>query len=369
MTNSLLDLTRIVQEVALTESPAEQVRLMVDSISRALDIDVCTLYRCNEQGDMVMLASHGLDQANAIVIPAGKGLVGRVAQCRHVLNVADAAVHPDFFYVAATHEERYRSFCGAPLVRFGEVIGVLVVQSAEPEKLHEQDEAFLATLAAQLALIVSGIPAQATGSLLNQRTYGIKSAPGIGIGKARICDQGELFDIHDAPCSDIEFSIEQWHHLLAHVVSEIDAEQEALGLESSDTIRSIFDAYRMLLSDQALIERVEHEIRSGHWLPYALRLAIQYFADFFKSMDDPYLKARQEDIQHLGTKLFNVWRGEQSLLARPDDDASPVVLIGTQVSVSDIASVPVIGLPVWCVMKAHACRTPPFWLMPSVCLP
>jgi phosphotransferase system enzyme I (PtsI)/phosphotransferase system enzyme I (PtsP) len=55
-------------------------------------------------------------------------------------------------------------------------------------------------------------------------------------------------------------------------------------------------------------------------------------------MDDPYLRARHEDIRHLGNKLYSTWRG---LRAEGDNQAatSPTILVGAQVSVSDIAQI------------------------------
>jgi len=94
----------------------------------------------------------------------------------------------------------------------------------------------------------------------------------------------------------------------------------------------------MLLSDQALIDKVEQEIHAGHWIPYALKLSIQHYYEIFHAMDDAYFKARAEDILHLGNKLYNVWRGAKGLDVNHID--GPVILMGTQVSVSDMAAIP-----------------------------
>ncbi|MCG8613502.1 MAG: PEP-utilizing enzyme, partial [Pseudomonadales bacterium] len=341
MNKVILELTRIVQEVALVESPSEQVRRIVDSISHVIGVDVCSLYRMADDGDMILLATHGLASSHPIRVPAGKGLVGRVATSRHPLNVADAAGHPDFYYIAETLEERFSSFCGVPLVRFGEVIGVLVVQSRRPEKINDESEAFLVTLASQLAFIVADIsPLMTLISNVNQRIVGVKGSPGIGIGQVQLCHHGGLNDVPDATCEDIEGSVAQWHSLLAAVKEEVKEEQAALGVELSESVTGIFEAYQMLLADQSLTDKVVMEIRAGHWLPAALRMSIHYFAELFRAMDDPYLKARHEDIQHLGNKLFNVWRGVNPVeqMALPDDH--PVVLVGPQISVSDMASFP-----------------------------
>ena len=341
MKNNIIALTRIIQEVALVESPAEQVKLIVDSISKAIDIDVCSLYRFDEKREMVLLASHGLQSSEEIRLPAGKGLVGLVAKNRHVVNIADAPSHPDYFYVPQAKEENFNSFCGAPLVRFGEVIGVLVVQSTQTQQLIEESVAFLVTLASQLALIVSNLPTSKNEpSTVNIRSTGIKGAPGTGIGITRLSDNNELSHVVDAECEDIEATITQWHNLLSTVKAEIKSEQLALGEELSESISGIFDAYQMLLSDKSLIAKVESEIRAGHWLPGALKLTVNYYFELFRAMDDPYLRARCEDIQHLGNKLFNAYLGGNAEKGPKQDSEDAVVLVGTQVSVSEIASVP-----------------------------
>jgi phosphoenolpyruvate-protein phosphotransferase len=57
-------------------------------------------------------------------------------------------------------------------------------------------------------------------------------------------------------------------------------------------------------------------------------------------MDDPYLRARHEDIEQLGDKLYLAWCGEDSEAEEVDDD-SPIILVGDQLGVSDIVSLPI----------------------------
>ncbi|WP_145999043.1 phosphoenolpyruvate--protein phosphotransferase [Oceanicoccus sp. KOV_DT_Chl] len=70
-------------------------------------------------------------------------------------------------------------------------------------------------------------------------------------------------------------------------------------------------------------------------------MSIHYFSEVFRAMDDPYLKARHEDIQHLGNKIFNAWRGNNDAAKALAGIDGPVVLVGEMVSVSDIAAIPV----------------------------
>lgn len=334
------ELARIVQTVATADTPIDQVNLIVESISQTMAVDVCSLYLANDQREMLLLASHGLaaKAVRNVKLPPGTGLVGLVATSRHPVNLADGTVHPSYCYVAETREEQFHSFCGVPIVHAGKVIGVLVVQGREIRELSEEEQGFLVTLAAHLALLLGTSPlAQGDMIGLNERVSGVKGAPGIGIGHIKISDHGELYSVLDAPCEDIPGAVEDWQKLLAVVRAQIDHEQASLGKEISGSVAGIFSAYNMLLEDPAFCSYVEKGIRGGNWLPGSLRKAVQHFAELFLEMDDPYLKARHEDIHHLGNKLFNAWRGIKPVAIPPDTN---IVLVGFQVSVSDIALIP-----------------------------
>ena len=340
MTAVIHQLARIVQAVALAEQPADQVKLVVESISNTMAVDVCSLYLANECSEMMLLASQGLavGAVRHVKIPPGKGLVGLVASSRHPVNLADAETHPAYFYIAETEEERFHSFCGVPLVHTGKVIGVLVVQGREIRQFSEEEQGFLVTLAAHLALLLANSPL-ASGEVADKpsRVSGVGGAAGIGIGHARLCDHGELYAVANAPCGDPSGALRDWHDLLGIVRRELEYEQKTLAGGVSDGVAAIFSAYMMLLSDPAFLGHVEKGILDGNWLPGALRQAIQHFAELFKAMDDPYLQARHEDIHHLGNKLYNAWRGIRPATTSPN---RPIVLVGAQVSVSEIAAVP-----------------------------
>ena len=334
------ELARIVQTVAMADLPIDQVNLIVESISETMEVDVCSLYLANEDREMMLLASHGLSAqaVRRVKLPPGKGLVGLVASSRHPVNLADGESHPNYYYIAETREERFHSFCGVPIVHAGKVIGVLVVQGREIRQLSDEEQGFLVTLAAHLALLLGNNPlvhGDSTG--LNERVNGVKGAPGIGIGHIKLSDHGELYSVVDKACEDIPGALDDWQQLLGLVRNQIDHERESLGPEITGSVAGIFGAYKMLLEDPAFVTYVEAGIRNGNWIPGALRQAIQHFAELFLAMDDPYLKARHEDVHHLGNKLFNAWRG-----IKPVDipSGTDIVLVGPVVSVSDIASVP-----------------------------
>ncbi|MDA1372819.1 MAG: phosphoenolpyruvate--protein phosphotransferase [Proteobacteria bacterium] len=341
MKNVLLELTRIVQAVALLNSPQEQVKTIVDSISQVLRQDVCSLFRIDDEGKAVLLASHGLIADDYASLPAGQGLVGLVVRSKRPLNLANAAIHPDYYDLQNSNERQFKSFCGVPLVRSGKVIGVLVVQSKLARQLSDAREAFLVTLGSQLTMIVDDIPSHAQQPVASNKSIsGVIGAPGIAVGKTQLCVGMSVQNAPDGVCDDPAAEIRSLHKLLLATRKSIEMDKQLLGQEIPENVATIFDSYAKFLADSSYINKIELEIRAGHWLPGALRITTLYFANIFKAMDDPYLKARHEDLEHLGNKLLEVWSGKRGKISANYSEQDSIILVGMQVSVSDIASIP-----------------------------
>ena len=340
MKNVILELTRISQEVAQAETPETQVQMIVDAISDVIQIDVCSLYLKNINNDMELLANHGLAANLPIVIPEGKGIVGLVVQSKRTINMINPEKHTDYFYVAQSNEEKFHSFCGVPLVFRGEVVGVLAVQSCMPVKLDSEQEAFLTTLASHLALLVPNLPKIRTSETNSNIRYdGISGASGIAIGAARLSLSVHIMDVPEKYSENSTQELALWHELHTSVAAEIQHERDTVEQTMGAGLASIIDAYQMLLADPIFSNRIEDEINAGRSLLTAIKHTIHYFSELFRSMDDPYLSARHEDINHLGDKIYQVWLGKH-VVFEPLEIKEPIVLIGNHISVSDIVSLP-----------------------------
>src|SRR5690349_20786112 len=106
---------------------------VVDLIAEAMQSEVCSIYLLRDKA-LELFATHGLrkEAVHVTRLSLGEGLVGTIAEEGRVLNLAEAAGHPEFVYRPETGEERFHSFAGVPIVRRENAIGVLAVQHAEP---------------------------------------------------------------------------------------------------------------------------------------------------------------------------------------------------------------------------------------------
>jgi phosphotransferase system enzyme I (PtsI)/phosphotransferase system enzyme I (PtsP) len=352
----LFTLTRILQDSGLASNSQDQVRMIVDGISEVIGVDVCSLYRNNGQQGLALLASHGLFDGYPVVIPCGKGLVGQVIKNRCVVNLIDPQSQPEYYYVAQSHEEHFKSFCGVPLIHRGEVIGVLVVQRRRAEVLSPEQEALLLTLSIHLAILVDSWPEDlacnpSDPNLTNQRKKGISGAPGLAIGEVVLQREASLDGVQESACQDVAAEQLSWLKLQEAAAHELTQERKIVESTLGETMAAVLDAYLLLLADPGFCAHIEAEITKGKTLPWAIKVAVNFFSEQFLAMEDPYLRARHEDIQHLGEKLFQVWRdqhhdglalkqGVTDLRSLNGGESASLILVGKHISVSDIVSLP-----------------------------
>ncbi|WP_420554203.1 phosphoenolpyruvate--protein phosphotransferase [Neptuniibacter marinus] len=341
MENVVFQISKLINRVSNEVDPEKQIKLIVDSISDLFSIDVCSLYLLNEKREPTLFATHGLKADHPISLGEGKGLIGRVITSKHLINVANASTEKGYEFIPSTGEQAFKSYCGVPLVRQGESVGGLVVQNRRAEKLSEDYEALLVTLAAHLAAIVPNVMRLKKGrKQLNFRIEGVKGAPGIAVAPVYTLSSASLDQIQVGQCDNVEAELARWKSLKEEVVLSLNEEKALLGQSLGDgSISGIFDAYQMLLLDPALNVLIESEVTSGANILTALKRALYSYADSFRAMEDSYLAARADDLLHLGNKILNIYNGPVDSHVK-DLPKTPIILLGSDIGVTDVAIFP-----------------------------
>jgi phosphotransferase system enzyme I (PtsP) len=119
----------------IMRSESYYLNTIVKTLGDELDVDVCSLYTLNPNGDQLKLvATNGLSQS---VIGARmstkQGLTGVVARTRRSLSVKNPETHPNYYHIQGSGEEKYQSYLGIPLIKDMRMFGVLVVQTIRPK--------------------------------------------------------------------------------------------------------------------------------------------------------------------------------------------------------------------------------------------
>lgn len=345
----MLDLLRrIIQKVNSAPDLQKALDIIVTDVRRVVEVDVASVYLFDtEREDYVLMATEGLrkDAIGHVRMARNEGLVGRVARREETVNLEDAASHPEYRFVAEAGEKPYHAFLGVPIIQHGKVLGVLVVRQRESRRFAEDEEAFLVTLAAQLAGAITH--AEAIGEVsslleasedVSMRLTGLSGAPGVAIGQALVVYPPANLDV--VPDRKPESETDE----LANFRRAVDAVQDDLRdyasrmsgiLPEEDLV--LFDALLLMLGSDTLVEKTEERIKAGNWAPGALRDTIAEHVGMFEEMEDSYLRERASDIKDLGRRILTYMQQEQPEARHA---YAQTVLVGEEISIGQLAEIP-----------------------------
>ena len=189
-------LRRIVQEVNAAPDLERALQIIVQRVRESIAVDVASVYlKDAERGQYVLSATEGLrkDAVGNVRFNLHEGLVGMVGEREEPVNLEDASNHPRYRFASETGEQRFHGFLGVPIIQHGKVLGVLVIRQKQLRRFGIEEEAFLVTLAAQLAgaIMHAGASGQVASALLTPEAVttaiqGLPGAPGVAIGQAMV---------------------------------------------------------------------------------------------------------------------------------------------------------------------------------------
>ncbi|MEH6358259.1 MAG: phosphoenolpyruvate--protein phosphotransferase [Pseudomonadales bacterium] len=341
-------LRSIVQEVDAAKDLKSALGVVVERVQDSLKTSACAIYLFDaEQDRLVLRAVDGLkrDAIDNVSLKASEGLVGLVCSRAEPINLENAAEHKNFQYFPEIGEEAYSSFLGVPIVHHRNVLGVMLVQSMERRRFDEEIEAFMITLASQLAVVLAH--AKATGSITEISSEGGRSpvhfdgapgAPGVAVGTAVVVfPLADLNSVPDRPVENVEKEIKLFHAAVDKVKSDIERASAKFSSKLGVEERGLFDVYLNILNDNALGGEVMAKIRDGQWVQGALREVIGAHVQVFEMMDDAYLRERAADIRDLGRRILSYLQGLQHEVRKFPDQ---VVLVGEELTPANLGEVP-----------------------------
>jgi phosphotransferase system, enzyme I, PtsP len=306
----LESLRRIVQEVNNAQDLEQALTIIVHRVKQAVGADVCSVYLNDFDNRLHILhATEGLraDAVGRVRLELGRGLIGLVSERAEPINLDDAATHPRYECIIDTGEERYHGFLGAPIIQNRKVLGVLVLRQRQRRHFEEDEVTFVMTLASQLAGAItfartSGELARLQDDGIPQRFLpGLAASPGIGIGQAVVVyPPADLDAVPDRRPDNPDAEVEDFRRAVRDVAGDLDRFAARTQAHLSTEDMALFDAWRLMLESDTLIDGTLSRIHAGNWAPGALRETIAEHARVFDNMDDPYLRERASDVRDLG---------------------------------------------------------------------
>ena len=302
---------------ALAEDSAGQARLdhVVKLIADSMRAEVCSIYLFRDDETLELCATEGLE-ASAVHqtrMRLGEGLVGRTARERRVINTADAPSAKGFRYMPETGEERYSSFCGVPIQRLGDALGVLVIQSKEARQ-YTPDEVYalevVAMVLAEMTELGAFVGEGAALSALHQQPVLFRGSTGqegavegqVYLHEPRVVVTNPISDDPEAEKVRLRDAVDT----LRVSVDEMLSNTASI---NTDQVQ-VLEAYRMFANSRSWMRRMEADVENGLSAEAAVEKEQSLARTRMNQAADAYLRERLHDLDDLSNRLLRILTGQ-----------------------------------------------------------
>lgn len=353
----------------------ETLEQVVATVADRMQTEVCSLYLLDQQKNRLTLwATMGLDPESVGKVSMGvsEGLTGLVIERMKPVMVVDALAHPRYKYFPETHEEHFHSFLGVPLVEQRMPLGVLVVQTSRRREFSQDEIRLLTTISAQAASIIvqarlaeslkskeqehKGLQKRMNLAMRKLRSYerrrretitktrqhwrgrlaGLTASPGFGRGKAFVLEpRMELSAINRKTARNPQREMERFRAAVERGIEQIAVVKNRMNQLISKEETAIFDVYRLILEDPAIIQQIETQIvKERFTAEYAVRVVFESYLESIAKIDDSYLRERVSDVKDAAQRLLENLSGISGRQHHIPDDA---VLVAEDLSPADLS--------------------------------
>ncbi len=296
---------------------------VVKIIAEAMASEVCSIYLLRD-GVLELFATVGLKQEAVHVtkLALGEGLVGSIARGAAVLNLAEAASHPEFAYRPETGEELYHSFAGVPVIRKERAIGVLAVQHADPRAYDEIEIEALQTVAMVLSELIAnaGLADRAAGAAESARESGMARLTGqrlvTGMAKGHAVYHQPRILIEHTVADDIEAERHRLVSAFGRMREQIDAMTGQAEFGTVGEHQEVLETYKMFAYDEGWSRRINEAIESGLTAEAAIERVRQRMQQRMRQISDPLLADRMHDLDDLSNRLLRIVSGQLGTAAQ-----------------------------------------------------
>jgi len=314
-------LLRRLREI-MAEQTSAQMRLdkLVTVIASNMVAEVCSIYLRRAGKVLELFATEGLrhDAVHQTRLKEGEGLVGMVSETAEAVNLSDAPADPHFSYRPETGEDPFKAFLGVPIVRGGQVFGVLTVQNKAERIYAEEEVEALQTVAMVLAEVV------AQGGFFNVaeldepelRVDRPRKFVGDGLSEGVACGRVVLHEprvrvermIADNPNAELK----RLEDAIGGLRVSVDEMLSSSELDLTGEGREVIEAYRLFAYDQGWRQRMRDAVRTGLTAEAAVERVQDETRLRVQRLGDPILRERAHDFDDLARRLLRHLTGEEA---------------------------------------------------------
>ncbi len=305
-----LILRRLRETMAETDDGQRRLDKIVRLVSGLMVAEVCSIYLKRQDHSLELFATEGLNPAavHNLFMKRGEGLVGRCAELAVPVNEPDAQAHPAFSFRPETGEEIYHSFLAVPILRSGDVLGVLTVQNKTLRHYSDDDVEALQTTAMVLAEhLVTGTVASTTGAAIraiDDLVRGQAIAEGIALGHVVL--HAPRVAVTELVATDVAHEVERLEAAIGELKATLDALMNQSHLARAGEHRDVLEAYRMFANDRGWQRRLVEAVRSGLTAEGAVDQVQNRTRARMLRLQDPFWRDRLRDLDDLSDRLLRV---------------------------------------------------------------
>ena len=315
---------------------------IVRQIAGLMVAEVCSIYLKRQDGSLELFATEGLNPAavHNTFMRRGEGLVGRCAELAVPINEPDAQNHPAFSYRPETSEEIYHSFLAVPILRGGDVLGVLTVQNKMHKEYSDEDVEVLQTTAMVLAEhLVSGAVAGANAapefnSAVGHVVRGQPLSEGLALGHV-VLHQARVV-VTELDSKDPEAEESRLEAAVEELKSSIDEILEQGELSAAGEHRDVLEAYRMFAHDRGWLRRMKEAIKRGLTAEAAVERVQNDTRARMLRQADSYWRERLRDLDELSDRLLRILAGRPRAHAVTEQLPHDTVLVARTMGAADL---------------------------------
>lgn len=308
-------LGKLRETMAAQTAGQERLDEIVALIAMSMQAEVCSIYLFRDSETLELCATQGLAAAavHETRMRLGEGLVGRTARSRRVINTADAPSERGFRYMPETGEERFSSFCGVPVQRVGDILGVLVVQSKTARKFTP-DEVYalevVAMVLAEMAELGAFVGEGAALAAPHQRPSLIKgSIAQEGAAEGRVYLHEPRVVVTNPISDDPEVELARLREAIETLRTSVDdmlSGNRSLNGEQ----KQILEAYRMFANSRSWKKRMEDDVSNGLSAEAAVEKEQSLAKARLSHAGDAYMRERLNDLDDLSNRLLRILTGQ-----------------------------------------------------------
>jgi phosphotransferase system enzyme I (PtsI) len=150
---------------------------------------------------------------------------------------------------------------------------------------------------------------------------GLCAARGIAIGRVYIVDHGQV-EVSEYPVleGEVEAEVERFRTAVATARQDLAQIRRRIPAGTPAEIAAFLDTHLLMLEDSALTRAPVDLIRERRWnAEWALKVQRDALAGVFEEMDDPYLRTRKDDVDHVVARIQRILLRQDRARPGPTD--------------------------------------------------